>query len=191
VVERRLRSRAARAPCMFGRRRQGWRRAWPAATTLRDVGDVGSTTRREDRMKDLKAELPKRRTDEDTTFCSKFRLLCSTSVICSLCPCYFVPTALLLVVRGGAHHSGGPGATAPRTPPQGRRWLHRRPRRVAAARAPIARSTTTSLSIVLGVGLGIKTENRTPKPKKPEPKPKKPKPNKSDYFSVTNLQKPN
>jgi hypothetical protein len=39
--------------------------------------------------------------------------------------------------------------------------------------------------------MGIKTENRTPKPKKPEPKPKKPELNKSDYFSVTNLQKPN
>jgi hypothetical protein len=41
------------------------------------------------------------------------------------------------------------------------------------------------------LGLGIKTENRTPKPNKPEPKPKKPEPNKPDYFSVTNLQKPN
>jgi hypothetical protein len=118
VVERRLRSRAARAPCMFGRRRQGWRRAWPAATTLRDVGDVGSTTRREDRMKDLKAELPKRRTDEDTTFCSKFRLLCSTSVICSLCPCRFVPTALLLAVRVGPIIPGGQG-DRPAHPPSG------------------------------------------------------------------------
>jgi hypothetical protein len=60
---------------------------------------------------------------------------------------------------------------------------------VADDEVVVVRSTQLAGQAVVRVGLGIKTENRTPKPKKPEPK--KPKPNKSDYFSVTNLQKPN